>query len=248
MMKAIIIDDEKKGREILQTLINEYCKNVEVIAMAENADDGYTLIQQHRPDVIFLDIEMPNGNGFYLLEKFEEISFQVIFTTAYDHYAIKAIKYHALDYLLKPIDIDELKEAVAHVEKTIQSTPEKNRLTEFIAERKLSLTSRIALPVKEGIIYLMVADIIRVESDGSYSTFYTSDGKKYMVSKNLKEYEDVLPVKEFFRSHKSHLINIKKVKKFLRTDGFFVEMEDGSMVEISRRKKDEFLILMNEQE
>lgn len=244
-MKAIIIDDEKKGRESLSVLIKDYCKNVEILAMAESADEGYELIEKYDPDVVFLDIEMPNGNGFYLLEKFDQIKFQVIFTTAYDSYAIKAIKYHALDYILKPIDIDELKVAIGNVEKFIQSKPVENRYSGLVSERKLLPTSRIALPVKDGIAYLAVTDIVRVESDGSYSTFYTIDSKKYVVSKNLKEYEDILPSKEFFRSHKSHLINIKKVKKYLRTDGNFVEMEDGSIVEISRRKKDEFFELMS---
>lgn len=245
-MKAIIIDDEKKGREILHALINSYCIDVEVLATAKSADEGYELILKHNPDVVFLDIEMPNGNGFYLLEKFDKIRFRIIFTTAYDNYAIKAIKYHALDYLLKPIDIDELQLSVENVKQVIGTAETGNRYAEFLAARKLEFTGRIALPVKEGIIYLPVSDIVRLESDGSYSTFYTSDTKKYVVSKNLKEFEDVLPVKEFFRTHKSHLINMKKVKKYIRTDGYFVEMEDGSIVEIARRKKDEFLKSMNE--
>ena len=245
-MKAIIIDDEKKGRETLHSLIGSYCKGVEVLEMADNANTGYELIQKHSPDIVFLDIEMPNGNGFYLLEKFDEIKFQIIFTTAYEHYAIKAIKFHALDYLLKPIDIDELRIAVDNAKKNIQITPAKNRYSEFVTERKLLATGRIALPIKEGIVYLAISDIVRVESDGSYSTFYSMGDKKYVVSKNLGEYENLLPVSEFFRSHKSHLINIKKVKKFLKTDGNFVEMEDGSVVEISRRKKDNFFQLMND--
>lgn len=245
-MKAVIIDDEKKGRDILLKLIQNYCKSVNVVALGTNADEGYELIIKHNPDVIFLDIEMPNGNGFSLLEKFEEIQFQIIFTTAYDNYAIKAIKYHALDYLLKPIDIDELQLAVESVKKIIESKSVSNRYSEFLTSRKLELSGRLAVPVKDGIAYLTVADIIRVESDGSYSTFYTSDAKKYVASKNLGEFEEMLPSKEFFRAHKSHLINVKKVKKYIRTDGNFVEMEDGSMVEVARRKKDEFLQIMNE--
>jgi two-component system LytT family response regulator len=245
MIKAIIVEDEKKGREILQILINKYCKNVEVVAIAENADEGYLLIKKHNPDLVFLDIEMPNGNGFYLLEKFDEIKFQVVFTTAYDNYAIKAIKYHALDYLLKPIDIDELQLAVESVEKAIEK-PEVNRYAEFIGARKLEMESKLGLPIKEGILYVLISDIIRVESDGSYSVIHMSDEKKHMVSKNLKEYEDILPQKFFFRVHKSHLINIKKVKKYIRTDGYFAEMEGGSVIEIARRKKDEFLKAMNE--
>ncbi|MGZ4157620.1 MAG: LytR/AlgR family response regulator transcription factor, partial [Bacteroidia bacterium] len=202
--------------------------------------------KKHEPDIVFLDIEMPNGNGFSLLQRFEEITFQLIFTTAYENYAIAAIRHHALDYLLKPIDIDELKAAIKNASTAIKNKPAVNRYSDFINERKADITSRIALPIKDGIVYLTLSEIIRVESDGSYSTFYNSDGKKYVVSKNLKEYEDILPTREFFRSHKSHLINIKKVKKYLRTDGYFAEMEDGSVIEISRRKKDEFLQLMTE--
>lgn len=244
-MNAIIVDDEKKGREILKKLLENYCPEVHIKASASSADEAYKSIRKHHPDIVFLDIEMPNGNGFYLLEKFNTIPFRVIFTTAYDNYAIKAIKHRAFDYLLKPIDIDELKTAVANVKKVAATTTVKHTYTDVLSEFRLKINSRIALPVKEGSIYLTVADIVRVASDGSYSVFYTGEGKKYVVSKNLKVYESLLPATEFFRVHKSHLINIKKVKKYLNTDGYFAEMEDGSVVEISRRKKDEFLQLMN---
>ncbi len=244
-MNAIIVDDEKKGREILKKLLENYCPEVHIKALASSADEAYNSIRKHHPDIVFLDIEMPNGNGFYLLEKFNTIPFRVIFTTAYDNYAIKAIKHRAFDYLLKPIDIDELKTAVANIKKITASTTVKPTYTDVISEFRLKTNSRIALPVKEGNIYLAVSDIVRVASDGSYSVFYTSEGKKYVVSKNLKVYESMLPAAAFFRVHKSHLINIKKVKKYLNTDGYFAEMEDGSVVEISRRKKDEFLQLMN---
>ncbi len=244
-MKAIIIDDENKGREILSRMIGTYCPDVTIIGIATNAEEGYSLIKKTEPDLVFLDIEMPNGNGFSLLQRFDEIPFQLIFTTAYENYAIKAIRHHALDYLLKPIDIDELRTSVKNAAIALKNKPAVNRYAGFIAERKAEVAGKIGLPIKDGIVYLNITDIIRVESDGSYSTFFSTDGKKYMVSKNLKEFEDQLPAKEFFRSHKSHLINIRKVKKYLRTDGYFAEMEDGSMIEIARRKKDEFLQLMN---
>jgi two-component system LytT family response regulator len=246
-MKAIIIDDEKKGREVLKSLIENYCKQVEIIALASSANEGYELIGAHQPDVIFLDVEMPNGDGFSLLERFEEINFQIIFTTAFDDYAIKAIKFHALDYLLKPVDIDELRLAVANVEKILQSKqPLENRYSELILSRKMEHSGKLALPIKDGIIYLSISEIVRVESDGAYSIFYTTCGKKYLSSKNLGEYEEILPALGFFRIHRSHMVNVKKVKKFIRGDGNFIEMEDGSQVEIARRKKDEFLQFMNE--
>lgn len=245
-MRAIIIDDEKKGREILKSLIETYCKEVEIIAQASNADEGFELIQKHEPDVVFLDVEMPSGDGFSLLERFNEITFQIIFTTAFDEYAIKAIKFHALDYLLKPIDIDELRVAVENVKKALQEDRKvDNRYGEMLQSRKEN-TGKLALPIKDGIVYLSISEIVRVESDGAYSIFYTDCGKKHLSSKNLGEYEEILPAYGFFRVHRSHIINVKKVKKFIRSDGNFIEMEDGSRVEIARRKKDEFLEIMNQ--
>ena len=245
-MRAIIIDDEKKGREILKSLIETYCKEVEIIVQACNAEEGYELIQKHEPDVVFLDVEMPSGDGFSLLERFDEITFQIVFTTAFDDYAIKAIKFHALDYLLKPIDIDELRVAVENVKKALQEERgTNNRYMEMLQSRKEN-TGKLALPIKDGIVYLSISEIIRVESDGAYSIFYTDCGKKHLSSKNLGEYEEILPAFGFFRVHRSHIINVKKVKKFIRSDGNFIEMEDGSRVEIARRKKDEFLEIMNQ--
>jgi two-component system LytT family response regulator len=246
-MRAIIIDDEKKGREILKSLIETYCKEVEIVAQASSAQEGYELVQKHEPDLVFLDVEMPNGDGFALLERFEKIKFQIVFTTAFDDYAIKAIKFHALDYLLKPIDIDELRITVENVKKAIhdkQAAP--NRYTAFVQSRKTENSGKLALPIKDGIIYLSISEIVRVESDGAYSLFYTDSGKKHLSSKNLGEYEEILPAFGFFRVHRSHIVNVKMVKKFIRGDGNFIEMEDGSRVEIARRKKDEFLEMMNQ--
>lgn len=247
-MKVIIIDDEQKGRESLRKLLEIYCKDVEVVAMASDSEEAYQLINDHKPHVVFLDIEMPGGDGFSLLDKFPVRHFKVIMTTAFEDYAIKAVKHQAFDYLLKPIDIDELMFAVDTAKKDLERhAPEKSFEpgTGSYAMPRLSLTGRVALPVKDGIFYLMVSDIVRIESDGGYSTFFAKDGAKYLVAKNLKDYEDILPEKQFFRVHKSHLINMDKVKKYIRTDGNFLEMEDGSVVEIARRKKDEFLQLMN---
>jgi len=242
-MKAIIIDDENKGRAMLRKLVENYCPQVEVCADAANIADGFTQIMEHRPDIVFLDVEMPGGNGFELLEKFDKILFEIIFTTAYENYALKAIKYHALDYLLKPIDIDELTQAVERVRQIIQTKPNAGRY-EGLIDRNQRITGKISLPMKDSIVYINVCDIIRIESDAGYSTFYTVGNKNYTTSKNLKDYEDVLPAAEFFRIHKSHMINMKKVKKYIRVDGYYVEMEDGSLVEIARRKKDDFLRLM----
>ncbi len=243
-MNIIIIDDEKNCRGVIQKLIGIYFKDIHIIGQAANIDEAYTLIKKHAPDLIFLDIEMPNGDGFELLDKFENIDFQVIFTTAHDNHAANAIKYHVVDYLLKPIDGDELKEAVEKAKKILLK-PVDTKQSEDNNQKKLEMNGQIGLPVKEGIVFVPVSDIIRIESDGGYSTFYTADKERYIVAKNLIEYENILPPAHFFRVHKSHIINIKKVKKYIRIDGYFVEMEGGTMVEISRRKKDEFLEMMN---
>lgn len=241
-IKAIIIDDEQKGIETLQKLIQDYCQQVDVVATSLNIHEAYSLILLHKPHVVFLDVEMPEGDGFSLLGRFIERDFQIIMTTAFDEYALKAIKHHAFDYLLKPIDINELIFAVDCVKKILKIAPG----IEQTRHQKLTLASRLALPVKEGFVYLTVGDIVRIESDEGYSVFHNVDGKKYIVSKHLKDYEEMLPEKEFFRIHKSHLINVKKVKKYIRTEGTFIEMEDGTLVEIARRKKDEFLQVMSE--
>jgi two-component system, LytTR family, response regulator len=245
-MNAIIVDDEKNGVKVLKTLIKNYCPEIEVIANADNIEDAFKIIQSLQPDLVFLDIEMPNGNGFELLKKFDQINFQIIFTTAFDGYAIKAIKYHAIDYLLKPIDIDELKLAVESATKNQKEKPKENKYLKFVQEQKLQIANKIAVPVKDGMLFIAINDIVRIESDGSYSTFHMCDLNKIVASKNLKEYEDILPINEFFRTHKSHLINLKYVKKYFRGNGHFVEMNDGSKVEIARRKKDEFFKLMVE--
>lgn len=245
-MKAVIVDDEKKGREILEKFISTYCPAIQIEGLAASAEEAFALIAACKPDLVFLDIQMPNGNGFDLLERFDNIDFQIIFVTAHDHYAIKAIKHHALDYLLKPIDIDELRAAVEKAEKQALQTKSTNKYEGFIASRKLEYTGRITVAVKEGIVYIPVSEVVRVESDLGCSVFYTIDGKKYVATKNLKDYEEILPGQHFFRIHKSHLINVHRVKKYLRADGFFVEMSDGSQVEIARRKKDEFLRIMEE--
>jgi two-component system LytT family response regulator len=244
-MKAIIVDDELKGQDMLIKLIANYCRDVEVVATASTADDAYQLIIKHKPHLVFLDIEMPGASGFSLLDRFNVIDFQVIVTTAFNEYALKAIKHHVFDYLLKPVDIDELRNTVDSLKKFYKTELAVEQPDELHAASKLSFTGKIGIPVKGGISYFPVANIIRIESDGSYCTFYVTGNKRYVVSKGLKDYEDILPAKEFYRVHKSHLINIHKVTKYIRTDGNFLEMEDNSVIEIARRKKEEFLQIMN---
>lgn len=245
MLKACIVDDEKKGRDTLQKLLEEYCNEVEVTGQADSINSAYQFITKEKPDLVFLDIEMPQGSGFELLKRFDKINFKTIFVTAHEHYAIKAIKFSALDYLLKPVDVDELIHAVHHCANGNNGNHTHAHYTGFLE----NLTSngkggKIALPVKEGVAFINPFDIIRFEADGAYTHIFTS-GDKYTATKNIKEYEQLLHEFSFFRAHNSHLINLKHVKRFTRVDGYYALMSDGVSVEVSRRKKDQFLQLMN---
>jgi two-component system LytT family response regulator len=245
MLKAVIIDDETAAIIALQLLISQYIPDVLVVATATDPSNGLRIIEAYNPEIVFLDICMPDVDGFSMLDLIGNKDFSLVFTTAHEKFALQAIKHHASDYLLKPVDIDELKKAIENISE-LRAGKSSLTKTNGTFHKKLELTGRIGLPVKEGLAYVVISDIVWIGSDGNYSTFYTSDLKRYLVSKNLGEYEDILPEREFFRAHKSHLINVKKVKKYIRTDGYYVEMEDGSVLEISRRKKDDFLHLMNE--
>jgi two-component system LytT family response regulator len=242
-IKVIVIDDEKGARESLHNLIDKYCPQIEVAAKASNIDEAFKLINELSPQLIFLDIEMPNGNGFDLLQKFDSINFDIIFTTAYDHYAIKAIKYSAIDYLLKPIDIDDLKNAVERVvkkqkDKTIQNEQLLSLLSNIKPEQN---DKKIALHDGDGLTFVRLKEIIRCESDGNYTSIILEGNKRIVTSKTLGEYEELFSNENFFRVHRSHLIHLHHIKKYIKGEGGYVLMSDGSQVEVSRRKKQEFL-------
>jgi two-component system LytT family response regulator len=237
-MHTIIIDDEIAAIENLQIMLNKYCKNINIVATAQSADEGVLLINKENPDLIFLDIEMPHTNGFDLLKRFPNPTFSVIFTTAYNQYAIQAIKFSALDYLLKPIDVDELITAVSKVED--KSKIDDERLNVLLKNIDTKTTKRLALPKDGGYSIIKVETIIRCEASDNYTTFYIKDKKPILVSRTLKEFENMLPKDNFLRVHQSHLINIDKVEEYYKTDGAYVLMEDGSTVSISRRKREEF--------
>jgi two-component system LytT family response regulator len=243
MIKAIIIEDEKMSREALYRLLEKYCPVVEVVAQADGYRKGMEEIRKHHPDVIFLDIQMPDGSGFRLLEEMEIIDFEIIFTTAFDQFAIKAIKYSALDYLLKPIIPQELVEAVSRVEKKKaenikRKLAENNPESTAFQEEK---SQKIVLSTAEMIHVISVDDIIRCESDNYYTFFYFVDGRKLLISKTLKENEELLSQYNFIRPHKSHLVNIKFIKSYLKHEGGFILMNDGTKIPVSRRKKDKIM-------
>lgn len=245
MLKAIIIDDEKKGRIALRQKVLDYCKDVQVLGEAENGEEGLHLIEKHQPDIVFLDIEMPRMNGFEMLRKIPDKNFHIIFTTAYDQYAITAIKYSAFDYLLKPIDIEELKSAVARIGKhsTYQTGKKLEALEQNLSDKKLF--NKIAIPTIQGLLFFDIHTIIHLEAQSNYTVLYFSDQSKLTASKTLKEFEELLPESVFFRIHHSHIINLNFIKRYIKGDGGQIEMQNGNYVDVARRKKEEFLKLIN---
>ncbi|NAY91302.1 response regulator [Muricauda sp. JGD-17] len=243
---AIIVDDEERHHETLGKMLDNFCPSIEILGDAYNVDEAVGLIHEKNPQIIFLDIEMPGGNGFTLFDHFEEPPFEVIFTTAHDLYAINAIKYAALDYLMKPVNIKELQDAVARATKVI-GKKENTTSTEKINVLKSNLRledqrfTKIALPSSDGIDFIEAEAIIRAEAERSYSNFYLQNGKKILVSKPLKEYEALLEQCNFFRVHKSHMINLTHLEKYVKGKGGYVIMNDGSHVDVSVRKKDDLL-------
>lgn len=243
MIKAIIVEDEKMSRETLRRMLEKYCPSVEVVAEADGYRKGLEQIRKFDPDVVFLDIQMPDGSGFRLLEELDDITFEIIFTTAFDQFAIKAIKYSALDYLLKPIIPQDLVDAVKKVEKK-RSEIRKKRNLDVLVENvhgQEENSQKIILSTAEMIHVINVDDIIRCESDNYYTYFFFTDGRKLLVSKTLKENEELLSNHNFIRPHKSHLVNVKYIKSFIRQEGGYIIMTDGSKIPVSRRKKDKIM-------
>lgn len=240
-LSAILIDDEPKARETLDAMLKRYCKNVKIIGTAENVESGIKLLKEKTPDVLFLDIQMPDGTGFNLLQQLEKRDFDVIFTTAFDQFAIKAIKFSALDYLLKPIDPEELIDAV---DKVINNQKEKkenlNVLLENVEDGKEP--DKIVLSTSEGMHIIELQNIIRCQADDYYTLYFLNDGKKIMVSKTLKESEKLLDSSNFIRPHKSHLVNISYIKTYVKSDGGYLILADGTQIPVARRKKD---VVMN---
>jgi two-component system LytT family response regulator len=242
-LKTVVIDDEQDAVDFISTIIGEYCPSLEVSGKAFNIMQGTKIINETKPDLVFLDVEMPNGTGFDLLTQFPEKNFEVIFITAFNHYAIKAIKFSAVDYILKPININEFIEAVNKVvRKRSQKSNEGSESLRVLMENlRTPSPSRLAIPTSDGMEYLNPREIIRIEADRSYSWFYLNGNRKILVSKHLKEFQELLGERNFFRSHNSHLINLKYVRKFIRKEGGYIEMIDNSVIPISRSKKEIFL-------
>lgn len=244
MLSAIIIDDEQKGRSALKQKIQDYCPEIEAVHEADTAEKGILLIEKLQPHIVFLDIEMPRMDGFGMLHRLREKDFHLIFTTAYDQYAIRAIRYSAFDYLLKPVDIEELRSAVARIAtQPIAHTAKKLVMLEQNTLGKDPF-HKIAIPSVSGISFFDIGDIIHLEASSNYTTLHFRNHAPVTASKTLKEFEEVLPAEIFFRPHHSHLINLNFIRHYTKGDGGQIEMQNGNLVDLSRRKKDSFLKLI----
>jgi two-component system, LytTR family, response regulator len=242
MINAIIVDDELKSRESLKILLEEFCDNVTVKALCQDVADAVQAIQQYKPDVVFLDIQLQRETGFDLLTQLGDFDFEVIFTTAYAEYAIKAFKFAAIDYLLKPIDIEELKRALSKVEKR-RNDSISMRLQQLMQNLKNTSSEnyKLALPTTDGLVFIKMQDILYCEASSNYTEITVMDGKKYIVSRTLKEYEDMLGEHNFYRIHNSYLINLNAIKKYVRGEGGYVIMANDKSLDVSKRKKEGFL-------
>ncbi len=239
-IRSIIIDDEPNNIENLRSIINTYSPEVEIIATALNAADGINVIRTHQPDLIFLDIQMPGASGFDVLKAFTPVNFEVIFITAYDQYGIQAIKFSALDYLLKPIDITEFKLAIYKATEKISARKQNHSIENLLAYIKSGQREipKIALPTLNETMYVKVTDIIRCEAENNYTTFYLQNGERILVCKTLKEFADLLQPHQFIRTHQSHLVNLHFVKSYLKEDGGTLLLNDQTKIPISRQKRD----------
>lgn len=247
MITTIIVDDEKRGRLTLVRLLEKLFPDIAILGEAASVDEAHTLIQQFLPDVVFLDIEMPNGSGFELLKKFEEIPFEVIFVTAYGQYAINAIKFCALDYLLKPVRVEELQIAIEKAQKRISAQTKDKRLNHLLKNMRhhASKTNKIAVANQEGIEFVAVEQILYCQAEGSYTKIHTLESNHLIATTNIKTYEGLLNDYYFFRVHNSFVINLNAIQRYVRGNSGYVIMKNGTEIPVARRKKDELLKHLN---
>ena len=239
-MKAILIDDEISNLENLRILLEKHCPQVDIVATAQNVADAVNAIEKHLPDLIFLDIQMGKQTGFDVLKALPQRNFEVIFVTAYDHYGIQAVKFAALDYLLKPVDIDELKTAINKAEQKLAAQTQTAQIDFLLQQIKTPqpTVSKIALPMQSEIRYIALSEIMRCEADNTYTFFFLANNEKLLVSKSLKEYADLLKPNGFLRTHQSHLVNPKFVKSWLKEDGGVLLLTSGEKIPISKPNKE----------
>jgi two-component system LytT family response regulator len=244
MLKAIIIDDELKGRIALRQKIADYCSGIEVVGEAATGEEGIETIRRFEPQVVFLDIEMPGMDGFEMLRAIEQKNFHLIFTTAYDQYALKAFRFAAFDYLLKPVDIEELRQAVSRVLQLAQSQTQQKIQALEENLRSGTMLSKIAVPSGNGLFFYNLSDIVYLEAQSNYTVIHFLSEPKLVASRTLKEFEELLPGDSFFRAHHSFIINLHYIKRYIRGDGGQIEMRNGKYIDLARRKKELFLSLI----
>lgn len=248
MMNAVIIDDEPDGRNAIRLALEKFFPSVVIKGIFETPEEGIVGIARLKPDLVFLDIQMPQMSGFDMLKEISLINFEIIFVTAFDQYAIKAIRFGALDYLLKPIDIDDLRVAINHAHERIENKSASQFSYQSVfnnSHHSNGKLERIAVPTLEGIEFFNTDDIIFCEADGSYTNLLLKGNQRKLISRNLKDFEMLLEESGFCRIHHSFLINIRHVQKYVKGDGGYVIMTDNHHVDVSRRKKDEFMSLLD---
>ena len=239
-MLAVLIDDEISNLENLRTLLEKYCPQVSIMATAQRVDEAVGMIEKYLPDLVFLDIQMGNQTGFDVLKRLPTRNFEVIFVTAHDQYGIQAVKFAALDYLLKPVDIEELIHAVNKAEHKLAAQIQTSQLDFLLQQLKMPAVGqgKIALQMQSEIRYVGLSEIIRCEADNTYTHFFLSSGERILVSKSLKEYADLLRPNGFLRTHQSHLVNPKYVKSWLKEDGGVLLLISGEKVPISKPNRE----------
>ena len=243
MIRIAIIDDEQDARQMLRTIIETMCPDVEICGEADSVESAYVLIRKTNPNGILLDISMDDGTGFDLLSKFPNPGFQVIFTTAHDEFALKAFRFHALDYLLKPINPVELTQSIDRIKPDTEDNFQ-TRISNLLESNRTKKFDTLTLTSQEGMIFLKLDQITHLESDASYTTFYLVNEERHLVAKPMKEFENILPEQDFFKLHQSYIINLNYVRKILREDGGYAQLEGGTKVPIARRRKNDFLSLI----
>jgi two-component system LytT family response regulator len=239
MINAIIVDDEPDCCESLATLLERYCPEVKILDICYSADAAFQSIKEQNPQILFLDIEMPFMNGFQLLEKLGDINFELIFTTSYDQYAIKAIRFSALEYLLKPIDLDELQQAVKKaVQRNLYPHPQQLEILLEKLKHPTVLFNKVAIPTLEGFQFVLAESIIKCEAENNYTFLFLKDKRKLIASRNLRDIEEMLEDYSFIRVHNSYLVNINEVEKYVKGEGGYLVMSDGSIVNVARSRKE----------
>jgi two-component system, LytTR family, response regulator len=245
LLKTILVDDELPSLQNLQNKLETFCPDINIVAVTQKPEEAIGLIEYHHPDVIFLDIEMPRMNGFKMLEAINDKCFDIVFTTAYNHYAIDAIRISAFDYLVKPVAVKDLQNSVARLMKEQhQRIPEKLDVLRQNLSDSRSQNDKITIITNEGVDFFEINQIIRIESSSNYSKIFFKNGKSLLVTKLLKDFEEILVPYHFYRIHNSHLINLSYLKKYVRGDGGQVVLTNDEVIDVARRKKEEFLKLI----